>query len=224
MKYLALLFFFTLLFQASIAQTNEVGMKAGVIGVDGAGEFGYNLEINYGYSLERFPRWSIGFDLGFAKQNDFPDYFDKSFVFAENNGVTAKIDQHIKSQRYQDSNGFAFSSYNVNYLRFLLKFRTVSFKGLDLNVFTGILIRDENSADFSLYHYSLDNEGFVDSYRSNYRLSDNIVFGWPLGVELKKEITSKLSLSLDALYGIPFNRSVDRPVNFYSRLGVSRTF
>lgn len=105
MKHLLTLVILLTLAQASIAQSNEIGIKTGVIGMDGTGDWGYNIEFNYERKIERFPILSIGIDMGFGKQNDFPDYFDKSFMFAENNDVSTKVDEHIRSLSAEEIGG-----------------------------------------------------------------------------------------------------------------------
>ncbi|QDH79571.1 hypothetical protein FKX85_11190 [Echinicola soli] len=185
---------------------------------------GYNIEFNYERNIEQLPILSIGIDLGFGKQNDFPDYFDKSFMFAEGHDVSTKVDEHIRSLSIDEVSDFSFKGYNVNYLRLLAKFRVVSLKGFELRAFSGILIRDENFVDFDIYHISYNEDGSLN-YKSNFRVQDNTTLGWPLGLELKKQLSPKLKLSLDALYGIPFDRRTkDLPVNLYSRIGISRVF
>jgi hypothetical protein len=216
--------FFILFSEISLGQYNQVSLKLGLIDPESFGEYGYNVEIDYRYHFKGNPKISLGTGAGVGKKNTFPQIFQDSFLFAENNDVTQEIDNHIRSLTFNEALNFSFNSYNVNYVRLLLFVRLFRVLGITATSYSGLFIRDENTASFDIYNYTLDNDGRIADYRSNFLVDQLVTIGWPLGIEFQKEIMDSYQLLADVNYGIPFNRQIDLYVNFFLRLGIARNF
>jgi len=216
--------------QQVVAQNMAVGLKGGAfkfntVGIDGSLGIGPSFGVYLDYApFENSDNFSISLDVGTAFYDNFPSYYGVQQALFQYRGVHKEAEAYILTLNFEEALSLEWTSRSNFFVQPMVKYYLpfVVFN-TKIGLVGGGMLYKRQLTSFGLadFRYSV-NEGRVVDFMPGFQIINKWQFAVTAGITLKQQITPKMFVEIEGLWGIqtPGGDFADEFITL--RMGIAR--